>query len=329
MTGVTRAASPVTSCWKALEARAIAERLGRPSSEQHEDEDQEREQDQRQDDAEGHSTRLAPSRGARERRPPAGRDLEQVAHDDEVGEVDDRCIRIAVDGHDGARGLHADLVLDGAADADRDVEGGLDDLARLPDLLGIRQPAGIDDGAGAGDGATEGIREVLDDPEPVRSGDPATASHHDLGVVDGDGGPGRRDALDDTDPLVDRDGRPRRRGRDRPEAATLPRRGRARPHDDDAAARREAAARDEPATERAHLDDRAAIEPGHGRRVDEDGQAEASGDDAGDVLAIRRGGDEHEIGGADASSSTRCAAMTNAAGVAPSVSASSASTSGA
>ena len=75
---------------------------------------------------------------------------------------------ITVDGHDRPRRPHPDLVLDRATDPEREVELGLDDLAGLPDLLAVRDPAGIDRRAGRPDGATELLRDLLDDPEAVR-----------------------------------------------------------------------------------------------------------------------------------------------------------------
>ena len=57
-------------------------------------------------------------------------DLVQVADDAEVGEVEDRRVRVLVDRDDHARALHADLVLDRAGDAERDVELRRDGLAR-------------------------------------------------------------------------------------------------------------------------------------------------------------------------------------------------------
>src|SRR5688500_16632769 len=53
-------------------------------------------------------------------------DLDEVADRDHVREIRDRRVRIAVDRHDRGGRLHADLVLDGAADAHREVELGLD-----------------------------------------------------------------------------------------------------------------------------------------------------------------------------------------------------------
>jgi hypothetical protein len=102
--------------------------------------------------------------------------LEQVAHDQEIRELGDRSVRIAIDGDDRAGRLHPDLVLDRAADPKRQVELGLDDLARLPDLLAVTDPARVDRGACCPDDAIELVGEP-DETEPVRPADstpPAT-----------------------------------------------------------------------------------------------------------------------------------------------------------
>src|SRR6202022_4610101 len=48
--------------------------------------------------------------------------LEQVPHDTEVGELEDRGLGILVDHHDGLGGLHAGPVLDRPGDAHRQVQ---------------------------------------------------------------------------------------------------------------------------------------------------------------------------------------------------------------
>src|SRR3954464_7155974 len=73
-----------------------------------------------------------------------GQDLVEIADDPEVGELEDRSVRVLVDRHDVLRGLHADLVRDGARDARREVQLRRDRLAGLPDLAGVRVPAGVD-----------------------------------------------------------------------------------------------------------------------------------------------------------------------------------------
>src|SRR5215203_5947580 len=88
-------------------------------------------------------------------------DLVEVAHDAEVGELEDRGVRVLVDRHDVLRGLHADLVLDRAGDAGRQVQLRRDGLARLADLGGVRVPAGVHHRAGRRDGAAQGVGELL------------------------------------------------------------------------------------------------------------------------------------------------------------------------
>ena len=73
----------------------------------------------------------------------------------EVGELEDRRVRVLVDRDDVLRGLHADLVLDRAGDAGGQVELRRDGLARLADLRRVRVPAGVDHRAGGGDGAAQ------------------------------------------------------------------------------------------------------------------------------------------------------------------------------
>ena len=85
-------------------------------------------------------------------------DLVQVADDAEVGELEDRGVRVLVDRDDVLRGLHADLVLDRARDARREVQLRRDGLARLADLRRVRVPAGVDDRAGRGDGGVAAER---------------------------------------------------------------------------------------------------------------------------------------------------------------------------
>ena len=120
-------------------------------------------------------------RGQAESRPSAelgeerGTDLEQVADDDEVGELGDRRVRVAIDGDDRLGRLHPDLVLDRAADPEREVELRLHDLAGLADLLGVRDPAGVDRRARRTDRAAERLGELLDELEALRPADAAAA----------------------------------------------------------------------------------------------------------------------------------------------------------
>src|SRR5262245_62546354 len=68
---------------------------------------------------------------ARKRRP----DLEHVAHQPVGRHTEDRRVRVAVDGDDNVRFLHADLVLDLAGDAAGDVQARSHGLSGLADLV--------------------------------------------------------------------------------------------------------------------------------------------------------------------------------------------------
>src|SRR5450756_68414 len=81
-----------------------------------------------------------------------GDDGEQVADDAEVGDLEDRGLGVLVDRDDRLGGLHACPVLDGAGDADRDVQLRRDGLAGLADLELVRVPAGVGHRAGRADG---------------------------------------------------------------------------------------------------------------------------------------------------------------------------------
>ncbi len=169
------------------------------------DDQRRRERDERQRSAGGpraprvgRSVATQPAR-ARSSSRSAGADLEQVADDEEVGEFGDRGVGVAVDGDDRLGRLHPDLVLDRAADPEREVQLRLDDLAGLADLLGVRDPAGVDGRARRPDGAAERLRELLDEAEALRAADAATAGDDDPGLLDRRGGTGLGDAIDDRD----------------------------------------------------------------------------------------------------------------------------------
>ena len=90
-------------------------------------------------------------------------------------------------------------MLDRAADPEREVELGLDDLAGLADLLGVRDPAGVDGRPRRPDRAAERLRELLDELEALRAADAAAAGDDDPGLLDRGGGAGLLDAIDDRD----------------------------------------------------------------------------------------------------------------------------------
>src|SRR4051812_20847033 len=115
-------------------------------------------------------------------------DLVEVAHDAEVGELEDRGVGVLVDRHDVLRGLHADLVLDRAGDARREVQLRRDRLAGLADLARVGEPARVDHGARGGDGAAHRLRELLEHLEALGLAEAAAAGDQDAGVLDVDVG---------------------------------------------------------------------------------------------------------------------------------------------
>src|SRR4051812_23130363 len=125
-----------------------------------------------------------------------GQDLVEIAHDAQVGELEDRGVRVLVDRHDVLGVLHADLVLDGARDARRQVQLRRDGLARLADLRGVGVPAGVDHRAGGRDGAAERVGEVLAELEALGLAQAAAAGDQDVGVLDVDVGAALLAALD-------------------------------------------------------------------------------------------------------------------------------------
>src|SRR5258708_6372960 len=70
-------------------------------------------------------------------------DLEQIANETVIGDLEDRRLLILVDRDDDLGILHPGEMLDGARDADRDIELGRDDLAGLADLEVVRHKAAI------------------------------------------------------------------------------------------------------------------------------------------------------------------------------------------
>src|SRR3546814_3102536 len=74
------------------------------------------------------------SSGAPERRFQLRQYLEQISHQPDVRDLENRRLGILVDRHDRARVLDAGQVLDRAADADGHVQVRGDDLAGLADL---------------------------------------------------------------------------------------------------------------------------------------------------------------------------------------------------
>src|SRR5215472_13526157 len=126
-----------------------------------------------------------------------GHDLEQVADDPEIAELEDRGVRVFVDRHDESRAAHSDLVLDGARDPDGDVQLRRNGLAGLAHLMAVRYPSCIDDGTRRSDGTAERFCELLDDVEVLGPAEPATAGDDDARFIDAKFTGFLRDRFDD------------------------------------------------------------------------------------------------------------------------------------
>src|SRR5215471_10483523 len=81
----------------------------------------------------------------------SGHDFEDVSDNAIVGNLEDGGVLVLVDRNNGARALHADDVLNGAADAQRKIKLRCHGLAGAPDLALHRKPAFVADGSGGSD----------------------------------------------------------------------------------------------------------------------------------------------------------------------------------
>src|SRR3990172_5200229 len=79
-------------------------------------------------------------------------DLEDVGHRPVVGDTEDRCVRVRVDGHDQLGVAHPLQVLRRAADTEREVQLRFHPQAGLADLACPRQPARVGHRTRGGDG---------------------------------------------------------------------------------------------------------------------------------------------------------------------------------
>src|SRR6476646_10596955 len=111
-----------------------------------------------------------------------GNDFEQVADDAVLGDLEDRRVGVLVDGDDGLAALHADQMLDGAGDAEREIELRGDGLAAAADLALHRQPAGVADGTRGGEFRMQRLGELLRDGDLVLLLDAAADRDDALGL---------------------------------------------------------------------------------------------------------------------------------------------------
>src|SRR6185503_10675409 len=106
-------------------------------------------------------------------------DLEHVAYDTIVGDLEDGRLPVLVDRDDRLRRAHTREVLDGAGDTNRDVELRAYLSSSLTDLVGMRAPALVSHRARrANGGFAECIGELLDELEVLGSFEPASSRHN-------------------------------------------------------------------------------------------------------------------------------------------------------
>src|SRR5215211_7014206 len=104
-----------------------------------------------------------------------GHDLEEIAHDAVVGNLENRGFLVLVDRDDGLAVLHPGEMLDRAGDADGDIEVGRHHLAGLADLVIVRHVAGIDRGAAGAEAGTQLVGQRLEDLEVLAARQAAAA----------------------------------------------------------------------------------------------------------------------------------------------------------
>src|SRR6185437_1226809 len=96
-----------------------------------------------------------------------GHDLEEVSDDAVIGDLEDRGLFVLVEGDDHLAVVHAVDMLNGAVDADGDIELGRHDLAGLPNLVVVGDEAGIDGGARGTHRGAELVGHAFEDLEIV------------------------------------------------------------------------------------------------------------------------------------------------------------------
>src|SRR5262249_8991977 len=116
-----------------------------------------------------------------------GHDFEDVANHAVVGDFEDRRVLVFVDGDDGARALHAHDVLDGAGNAEGEIEFRRDGLAGAAYLALHGEPSLVADRTGCRDFRAEGFGDGFGLRDVFRRLDATTDGHDErsLGEIDG------------------------------------------------------------------------------------------------------------------------------------------------
>jgi hypothetical protein len=115
-----------------------------------------------------------------------GEGLVCVGHDRQIGHLHHRTVRIGVDADDVIGSAEPGGVLDRTADAEREIEVGIDDDSGRADLLVVWDPRTVGDDAGCSDRRADRLRELRQLGEAlgrVEAGTPADDAVR-LGEVD-------------------------------------------------------------------------------------------------------------------------------------------------
>src|SRR5690625_2998053 len=105
-------------------------------------------------------------------------DLEQIADESYVGDLEDRRVRIRVDGDDRAGVLDAGKMLDRPRDAHRDIETRGNDFAGLPHLQIVGDEAGVHRRARGPYRRAQLVGQTVDDLEVLARADAAPPGYH-------------------------------------------------------------------------------------------------------------------------------------------------------
>src|ERR1700678_4020115 len=116
-----------------------------------------------------------------------GDDFEKVAYHAVIGDFEDRGVLVFVNGGDGAGAFHADDVLDGATDAESEVELGRDGLAGAADLAIHGEPAFVADRARGAEFAAHGFGQFFSERNIFRRLDAAADADKDWALREVDG----------------------------------------------------------------------------------------------------------------------------------------------
>ena len=110
--------------------------------------------------------------------------LVQITNDTIVGDIEDRCILILVDGNDDIGLFHAGNMLDRTGNTDCEVNMRTDSLTSLANLQFLRLPACINNCSGAGYCSTQNSSQIIQKLEVFSRTNTTAAGNKDLGSRD-------------------------------------------------------------------------------------------------------------------------------------------------